>query len=99
MRWRHHVRHVLALAPATRCGSVPIHLGTGRLAKWLLAHAGDDGEVTLDQSQEALARSLGTSRQTLNRSLHRVERLGLIEMAGHTIRILDAGALRDRALD
>ena len=65
----------------------------GRLAKWLLTHAADD-RLSLDQSQEALARSLGTTRESVNRSLRRFERLGLIEAAGHEIRVLDVPGLR-----
>jgi CRP/FNR family transcriptional regulator, cyclic AMP receptor protein len=69
----------------------------GRLAKWLLAQAGDDGAVELDQPQESLAHALGTTRETLNRALHRFERLGWIEIEGRSVRIRDAGALRSTA--
>lgn len=65
----------------------------GRLAKWLLAGAGDDGQVTFEQSQESLARALGTTRESLNRALHRFERLGWIEVDGRRIRVLAPDAL------
>lgn len=67
----------------------------GRLAKWLLAHAGADARLVLDQSQEELARSIGTTRVTVNRLLHQFARGGLIEMRDHQVRILDPEALRD----
>lgn len=66
----------------------------GRLAKWLLAHAATDGIVALDQSQGALALGLGTTRVTINRSLGRFERLGFVEIEGHSIRIRDRSALQ-----
>lgn len=69
----------------------------GRLAKWLLAHGGDDGRVELAMSQESLARSLGTTRETVNRSMRRFERVGLIQTRGHSVWILDAAALRSIA--
>jgi CRP-like cAMP-binding protein len=48
----------------------------------------------LIQSQEALALSLGTTRVTVNRTLRRFERLGLIEMRGQAVSIRDHAALR-----
>ncbi len=65
----------------------------GRLATWLLTIAGDDGVVRLEQSQESLAHSLGTTRETVNRTLHRFERLGFIAVARQEGRILDAKSL------
>ena len=66
----------------------------GRLAKWLLAHGAESGRLTLDQSQESLALQLGTTRVTVNRSLRRLERLGLIEVQGAEIRLCDIAALQ-----
>jgi CRP-like cAMP-binding protein len=66
----------------------------GRLAKWLLTHAGERHTVTLDQSQEALALTLGTTRVTLNRTLARFTRLGWIEVRGHDIALQDIPALQ-----
>jgi CRP-like cAMP-binding protein len=65
----------------------------GRVAKWLLARARATGTVSLDQSQESLARHLGTTRATLSRTLGRFERLGLISRQAATIAIADAPAL------
>lgn len=66
----------------------------GRLAKWLLAHAGDAGCVTIDQSQEELARSIGTTRVTVNRTLHQFLRRGLIDVRDQEIVLHDVPALR-----
>jgi CRP/FNR family transcriptional regulator len=69
----------------------------GRLAKWLLAHDGGEGRVPLDQSQESLALSLGTTRETLNRALRRFERRGIVAVEGHEIGLLDIAALQSIA--
>lgn len=69
----------------------------GRLAKWLLTQAADDGWLTLDQSQEALALSLGTTRVTVNQILRRFERLGLVDVRGKTIELCDVPALQSIA--
>ena len=66
----------------------------GRLAKWLLRHADQDGRVVLEQSQEELALAIGTTRVTVNRSLRRFERLGLIAVTGDDLRLQDARALQ-----
>lgn len=66
----------------------------GRLAKWLLAHADDAGRVPLGQSQEALARSIGTTRVTVNRSLRQFARRGLIDVRDGQIVIRDRALLR-----
>jgi CRP-like cAMP-binding protein len=69
----------------------------GRLAKWLLAHANGEGRLVLDQSQESLALSLGTTRETLNRALRRFERRGIVAVEGHEIGLLDIAALQSIA--
>jgi CRP/FNR family transcriptional regulator, cyclic AMP receptor protein len=66
----------------------------GRLAKWLLAHADAAGRVTLDHSQEALARSIGTTRVSVNRSLHQLARRGIIEVGDQQIVVRDLPTLR-----
>jgi CRP/FNR family transcriptional regulator len=65
----------------------------GRLAKWLLAQGSETDAFTFDQSQESLALGLGTTRVTVNRALRRFERLGLIEVTGREVRILDRRGL------
>lgn len=66
----------------------------GRLAKWLLAHADDEGRLALDQSQESLAHSLGTTRESINRALRSFERRGLVEVRGHHVLLADRARLR-----
>jgi CRP-like cAMP-binding protein len=66
----------------------------GRLAKWLLAHHDADGRVALDQSQEGLARAIGTTRVSVNRTLHQFARRGLVDVREQIIVILDVAALR-----
>jgi CRP-like cAMP-binding protein len=66
----------------------------GRLAKWLLAHTGDDGRLAVDQSQETLARSIGTTRVSVNRSLGQFARRGLIELGDGEIIVRDRASLR-----
>lgn len=65
----------------------------GRLAKWLLRQAGDDGIVVIHRSQGELAAELGTTRSTLNRALHDFQSLGYIVLEGSTVRVLDTNAL------
>jgi CRP-like cAMP-binding protein len=86
------LRGLAAMVRATndRLADVLVLDVPGRLAKWLLARAGDGDAMALDCSQESLARTLGTTRETVNRTLHRFERLGLIDVRG------DSVCLRDR---
>jgi CRP/FNR family transcriptional regulator len=64
-----------------------------RLAKWLLAQAGDDDRLVLAESQESLGIKLGTTRVTVNRTLHRFARGGLIRIDGSAIELVDRRAL------
>lgn len=64
-----------------------------RLAKWLLAQAGEADVVTLADSQESLGLRLGTTRVTINRVLHRFERTGVIRIRGAEIEVVDRHAL------
>jgi len=70
----------------------------GRLAKWLLRHAGDDvvpgAVVEMRSSQGELAAELGTTRSTLNRALHDFESLGLIALEGSRITVRKPSGLR-----
>lgn len=66
---------------------------SGRLAKWLVTRSQDSDDLTIPQSQEALARSLGTSRVTVNRLLRQFDRLGLIETQGRRVRVVDRRGL------
>lgn len=70
----------------------------GRLAKWLLARAGEgSAEVRLGRTQAELAAELGATRESLNRALRRFSDLGLLEIDGDRVTILDAAGLRDYA--
>jgi CRP-like cAMP-binding protein len=71
----------------------------GRLAKWLLAQGAERGSLRLNQSQEALALSLGTTRVTLNRTLRRFVRLGWIEVEARDIVLRDIPALQTVVAD
>jgi CRP/FNR family transcriptional regulator len=66
----------------------------GRLAKWLLARHDAEGRILLDQSQEGLARALGTTRVSVNRTLHQFARRNLIALHEQEIVLLDPAALR-----
>lgn len=68
-----------------------------RLADLVDVHRQDrkvDGPVELAVSQAELATMIGTSRQTVNALLQRLEADGLIEVAFRKIRILDGSGLR-----
>jgi CRP-like cAMP-binding protein len=65
----------------------------GRVAKWLLAQERAGGEIVPDQSQELLARQLGTTRATLNKTLARFERLGLVSRNRGTITLTNTREL------
>lgn len=71
--------------------------GSRRFAAWLLraARAGAAGaaEVTLPASKKAIASKLNLSAEHLSRILRELAAEGLIEVAGRTIRIPDAGKL------
>ncbi len=68
-----------------------------RLADLVELHQQDrkmDGPVELAVSQAELATMIGTSRQTVNALLQRLEEDGLIEVTFQKIRILDGARLR-----
>lgn len=64
----------------------------GRLAKWLLRHAGERARpgtvVQLHASQGELAAELGTTRSTLNRAMRDFQSLGLIDVDDRTVTFL-----------
>lgn len=72
----------------------------GRVAGWLVEEAGRRGGVrdgttfTLPVSQEALARTLATTRESVARALSALRKEGTLGGAGRRIEILDADALR-----
>ncbi len=73
-----------------------------RCAGWLLEHArmlpaGEGqlrGEVSLHQRKRTIALQLGTTAETFSRTLSQLSRLGLIDVHGYTIDLLDVPGLR-----
>jgi CRP-like cAMP-binding protein len=70
----------------------------GRLAKYLVAEAELQGRTTvkLTLTQAELGQLLGGARQTVNQVLQSLERAGLIETRGRTVRVLNMDGLRSR---
>lgn len=66
----------------------------GRLAKWLLRHAGEGTTVRLEASQGEIAAELGTTRSTLNRVLRDFQALGLIAIGDQALTILNPDRLQ-----
>jgi CRP/FNR family transcriptional regulator len=73
-----------------------------RLADYLLYlsdRAGGDTVIKLDIPKKILASLLGTIPETLSRIFYKMNKLGLIKMKGHTIRILDKDTLKKVSLE
>ncbi|MGI6037319.1 MAG: Crp/Fnr family transcriptional regulator [Limnochordia bacterium] len=68
----------------------------GRLARFLLDSA-QDGQVDLEITKGELAKTLGTSAETLSRTLTRLSDLGLITTQGRQMTILQRDRLADLA--
>lgn len=66
---------------------------SGRLAGYILEHAGSSDSFKLDISKTHLASRLGTVSETLSRTLARMKEEGLIETEGKQIKILDRKGL------
>ena len=68
----------------------------GRLARLLLelSDSGDLSVVDLGLTQAGVASRIGTSRQTVNETLHIFQRRGWVQLQGRQVVILDAAALR-----
>ncbi len=71
-----------------------------RLAKYLINEAARQQRSTLKLplTQAELGQLLGGARQTVNQVARALERAGLVELEGRTVRIVDAEGLRLRAL-
>lgn len=75
----------------------------GRVAGWLVEEAGRRGGLrdglafSLPLSQEALARGLGTTRESVARTLSALRKEGVLAGAGRRIEIRDAAGLRRAA--
>ena len=72
----------------------------GRLAKFVLAEAErrDTDVVRLPLTQAQLGQLLGGARQTVNQVMQGLERSGLVQVDGRTVRVLDREGLRMRSL-
>ncbi|MDP6419003.1 MAG: Crp/Fnr family transcriptional regulator [Candidatus Krumholzibacteria bacterium] len=73
-----------------------------RLALWLLRERerhGDSDEIELPVGKGELARLLGTTAESLSRSLRILSEQGLIQVDGKRIRVLDESGLRELALE
>jgi CRP-like cAMP-binding protein len=65
-----------------------------RLVNWLVKHhGGRTGAVALPGTKRVLAAELGTSSETLSRTLAKLRDQGLIRVAGKSITVLNPGAL------
>jgi CRP-like cAMP-binding protein len=73
-----------------------------RCALWLLdalADSPDGGTVVLAQRKRSLAAQLGATPETFSRTLRQLRESGVIEVQGYRIRVCDAAALRQLAID
>ncbi len=89
-------RHLVSLVEDLSLRTV-----VGRLAKLLLEQASE--EVDLERVPRGLthaqmAARLGTVREVITRSLHKLEDEGIIKIERHRITILDRKALEDKAI-
>ncbi|MCP4640981.1 MAG: Crp/Fnr family transcriptional regulator [bacterium] len=68
---------------------------SARLAKYLLDRQVRKGSdtVELDSTKAVLAARLGTIAETISRTLNRMQKRGVIEVNGRSIRVLDRDAL------
>ncbi len=71
---------------------------TGRTAKRLLEHAGDQDEFQLPVTQEELAGMVGASRERVNKAIASFVRLGWIDQTDRRYTILNRAELTRRAL-
>jgi CRP/FNR family transcriptional regulator, dissimilatory nitrate respiration regulator len=68
-----------------------------RLVNWLVKHShGRAGAVRVPGTKRVLAAELGTSSETLSRTLAQLRAEKLITVAGKIIHVLDAGRLAAR---
>ncbi|MBR2615801.1 MAG: Crp/Fnr family transcriptional regulator [Clostridia bacterium] len=68
-----------------------------KLARYLLAHRGEDGRVRAFRSLAELARSLNLGRASLYRAMERLEESGLVRKEGKDLAVPDPDRLSDFA--
>lgn len=88
-------RHLVSLVE-----NLSLRTVMGRLAKLLLEQAKevDVGRVPRTLTHAQMAARLGTVREVITRSLHKLEDEGIIKIERHRIIILDREALEEKAL-
>ena len=89
-------RHLVSLVEDLSLRTV-----VGRLAKLLLEQAAEEVDlegVTRGLTHAQMAVRLGTVREVITRSLHKLEDEGIIKIERHRIIILDREALEDKAI-
>jgi CRP/FNR family cyclic AMP-dependent transcriptional regulator len=93
---RHHVLARLAADAADlrqRLADAATLPALGRVAGWLLATGAGPGEVAWRGSQEGLARLLGLSRVTVNRTLRRLVHASAVAVTPRGVVLLDPARL------
>jgi CRP-like cAMP-binding protein len=72
----------------------------GRLAKYIVAEVERQGrdQLKLTLTQAELGQLLGGARQTVNQVMQSLERAGLVQLEGRTVRVVDLDGLRRRAM-
>lgn len=100
------VRLACALASRSReledlVGDLVFHSAPQRVARLLLALAGEEGRVTREGvvfepslSRQEMAEATGISREALSRALSRLAREGILDLEAKTITIIDPAGLR-----
>lgn len=83
--WLHHVVDLLE--------DVVLRDAAGRVARHLLSHAGDDGNVHLPAARKLLANQLNLTPETLSRTLRRLDEDGVVSSAREGILVLDRARL------
>ena len=66
-----------------------------RIARYILNCKRENGEVKLTMTREKMAEFLNTTRPSLSRELGSMQKDGLIEISGKTLKIIDEEALDD----
>ncbi len=76
-----------------------LHSPTERLSRWLLTASDRTGSASVSLTQETLAAMLGTRRTTIAMVAGSLQRSGMIQYSGGTVKIVDREALMAAACD
>jgi len=91
-----HTARILAREVAQSlefCANLTCKSPMERLAGFLTDRADEHGVVELDDTQGELAAQLGTVREVVGRAFSRLERQGILERNGRTVRLLRAAEI------